>query len=108
MRILPLIVLATLGYYSTESCTVRSDTATAVAYALVQPRTVPQPRKVVPRVVPGEEPGVIPTEPPQVEPPKQVEPPPAPKPSPECDTGVCVPRPATVPVRRFGWRIFRR
>jgi hypothetical protein len=104
MRILPFILLATLAYYSSESCAVRSDTATAVAYTLI--RQPPQPRYVPSNpIVPGEEPGVVPAEPPPAEPPK-TEPPPKPQVSPECDTGVCVPQ--TVPVRRFGWRIFRR
>ena len=100
MRILPLVLLAALAYYGIESCAIRSDAATAVAYAMVQPRPVPQPAAPVVPIVPGEEPGVMPAEPPEVEPP-----PPRPQ---ECDTGVCVPRPTGVPVRRFGWRIFRR
>jgi len=110
MRILSLVVLAALAYYSQESCAVRSDTATAVAYTLVQPRVIPQPR-VTPD--PQEDLG-MPAMPPQPEDKTELPPVPVQSPlakptvQPSCDTGVCAPRPTVVPVRRFGGRIFRR
>lgn len=109
MRSIPLILLATLAYYSQESCAVRSDTATAVAYTLVQPRVIPRPC-IAPD--PSDE-AAMPAMPPPPEDESELpsapvkSPPPKPAIQPSRDTGVYVPQ--TVTVRRtFGWRLFRR